>query len=68
MPGLFGRSSFNYFFSYNSNGVSLGSGAVNSHFSNFNGSVGSFSSSIVSSSFFSLVAARVESCGEGNSE
>lgn len=64
MTRLFCGSSFNNLFSsysyrVGSDGVDLDSSLVD----NFNGSLSSFVSS-----FFSLVAARIESSGEGNSE
>lgn len=70
MPVLFGRSSFNYFLgSHNGvtgNGVT-GNG-VNSSGSFLNHLYGGFGCGFGGGSFFSLVAARVESSGEGNSE
>jgi hypothetical protein len=65
MPVLFGRSSFNYFLGSH-NGVT-GNG-VNSSGSFLNHLYGGFGCGFGGGSFFSLVAARVESSGEGNSE
>lgn len=65
MPVLFGRSSFNYFLGSH-NGVT-GNG-VNSSGSFLNHLYGGFGCGFGGGSFFSLVAARVESNGEGNSE
>ena len=65
MPVLFGRSSFNYVLGSH-NGVT-GNG-VNSSGSFLNHLYGGFGCGFGGGSFFSLVAARVESSGEGNSE
>lgn len=65
MPVLFGKSSFNYFLGSH-NGVT-GNG-VNSSGSFLNHLYGGFGCGFGGGSFFSLVAARVESSGEGNSE
>ena len=65
MPVLFGGSSFNYFLGSH-NGVT-GNG-VNSSGSFLNHLYGGFGCGFGGGSFFSLVAARVESSGEGNSE
>ena len=65
MPVLFGRSSFNYFLGSH-NGVT-GNG-VNSSGSFLNHLYGGFGWGVGGGRCFLLVAARVESSGEGNSE
>ncbi len=67
---LFSRSSFNNLFGNCSNSVNNTGGGVNNFVNNLGTSGLDIFCSVSSSvgSFFSLVAARVESSGEGNSE